>query len=214
MFNLKNITKVARKNTILSIDELFLEQGKLHTLRGQNGAGKTTLLHILALVSSPTSGSLKIFNEEVNFSSESQLQKLRRDIVLMEQLPIMFSGDVEKNICFGLNIRKVPKVEQAKKLDEVLELLEIKHLRNYRANTLSGGETQRVALARTLVLEPKCIILDEPTASVDKSSRELIERILKTLTPKYTLIMTTHSEEQNEFLSENTIVLDKGLLVK
>ncbi len=214
MFSINNLKKIAKGNTILDIDSLSFEEGKLHTLRGQNGAGKTTLLHILALVSPPSEGRVKFFDEEIDYTNERQLHKLRQNIVLMEQLPIMFSGSVEKNICFGMKMRKISKAEQARKLDEVLELLEIGHLKNYRANTLSGGETQRVALARTLVLEPKCIILDEPTASVDKSSRELIESILKKLTPKYTLIMTTHSEEQNEMLSQNTVTLEKGLLVR
>ncbi len=214
MFEINKLTKVIQGKKILSINYLHLEKGKLHSLRGQNGAGKTTLLHILALLSSPSSGTVKFFGENINYSSEKELLKLRKDIVLMEQMPIMFSGSVAKNICFGLKARKFSKIEQEKKLDEVLELLEIKHLKDYRANTLSGGETQRVALARTLILEPKCLILDEPTASLDKSSRELIEKILKNLTPKYTLIMTTHSEEQNALLSQNTITLDNGLLVK
>ncbi len=212
MFDIKKLTKIIKNKTLLSIDELFLEEGKLHTLKGENGAGKTTLLHILALVSMPTSGNVKYKGKEIDYSSEKQLQTLRTEIVLMEQSPIMFTGSVEKNISYGMHARKIPKNIQAKKIDEVLELLEIAHLKQYKAHTLSGGETQRVALARSLVLEPKCLILDEPTASVDKESKAIIENILKNLTPKCTLIMTTHNDEQNTLLSQNTITLEKGLL--
>ncbi len=217
LFNIKNLTKKVtlkkEEKTLLSIDNLFIEEGKIHTLRGHNGAGKTTLLHILALVSLPTSGEIEFFNEKVDFNSDSQLLKLRREIVLVEQLPIMFTGTVEYNICYGMNMRKIDKDIQSKKLNEIMELLKISHLKNYRANTLSGGETQRVAIARALVLEPKCLILDEPTASVDKESRALIENVIKHLASKISIVMTTHSEEQNEFLSDNTITLNEGRLV-
>ncbi len=212
MFDIKNLKKTVQfqNKTLLDIDNIYFEEGKLHTLRGQNGAGKTTLLHILALVSAPTSGSVKFFNEEIDYSSTKQLHKLRQQIVLMEQSPIMFTGSVEFNICFGMKMRKIDKKIQQKKLDEVLERLEITRLKKFQANTLSGGENQRVALARALVLEPKCLILDEPTASVDKASRELIEGVLRTLTPKTSIIMTTHSEEQNQLLAQNTITLENG----
>ncbi len=214
MFEIKNLTKKVQVKkevkTLLSIDKLFLESGKIHTLRGHNGAGKTTLLHILALVSIPTNGSIRFFDEEIDFRSDSQLLRLRKEIVLIEQLPIMFTGSVEFNICYGMNMRKIDKTRQAKKMQEVMELLKISHLKGYKANTLSGGETQRVAIARALVLEPKCMIFDEPTASVDKESRMLIENVIKNLTPKISVIMTTHSEEQNENLSDNTIILSRG----
>ncbi len=215
MFDIKNLKKVVQfqNKTLLDIDNISFEEGKLHTLRGQNGAGKTTLLHILALVSAPTSGSVKFFNEEIDYSSTKQLHKLRQQIVLMEQSPIMFTGSVEFNICFGMNVRRIDKKLQQKKLDEVLERLEITRLKKFQANTLSGGENQRVALARALVLEPKCLILDEPTASVDRASRELIEGVLQTLPPKISIIMTTHSEEQNELLAQNTITLENGKVI-
>lgn len=217
MFEIKDLLKKVQtkrgEKKLLSVKHLFFEEGKLHTIRGNNGSGKTTLLHILALVASPSQGSVYFCNEKIDYTSDKQLYDLRRQIVLMEQSPIMFTGTVAKNISFGLEMRKVEKKIQERKIDEVLEKCDLTHLKSAQAKSLSGGETQRVALARALVLEPKCFILDEPTASLDTASRSLIENILKNMLPHTSIIMTTHSEEQNTLLSQNTIYLDRGELV-
>lgn len=214
-FSLDKLTKVYRKRTVLDIEHLEIEDNYIYALLGPNGAGKTTLLHILGFLTNPDSGSLRYRSRRVKFL-ESQLQALRREVIMVDQFPILFSTTVQKNLEFGLKVRKISKKRRHYLIDEALDLVGMRDFLTARAYRLSGGETQRVALARALVLSPRVFLCDEPTSSVDSENQIIIANILKQINAnrKVTVIFTTHDRFQATRLAHRTLVLDQGRLIE
>ncbi len=214
VYSIHNLKKTSNNRTLLDIDQLQVETGLIYALLGPNGAGKTTLLNILGFLDHPTSGSLKFFGKHVRFN-ESVLQPLRRQVVVLDQYPVLFTCSVYKNIEFGLKIRKIGKNERERRINQVLELVDMQVFKFAPAHNLSGGETQRIALARALALTPKIFLCDEPVASVDLENQRTIISILKRINKvhKMTIIFTTHDRILASELSHKTLVLNKGYLV-
>ncbi|MBW2348580.1 MAG: ATP-binding cassette domain-containing protein [Deltaproteobacteria bacterium] len=177
LFRLRGLRRVYGDRTVLDIPELDFREGAICALLGPNGSGKTTLIEILALLRSPTEGILRYRDKLVDFSS-GDLHALRREIVMVGQNPVLFSTTVQKNLDFGLKVRKVPKRQRAVRIDEALDLVGMRDFAQADATALSGGETQRVAIARALVCSPRVMLLDEPTSNVDAENQAVIERIL------------------------------------
>jgi len=213
IFTISKLTKSFGTRTVLDISTLGIPQGGIHVLLGANGAGKTTLLEILSCLSSPSSGLVHFFDTAIDYGNTRQLHALRRRVVLVHQTPIMFSDTVTNNVAFGLKARGVCKVECEERILAMLVALELEHLAKALATTLSGGETQRIALARALILEPEVLLLDEPTANVDVGAAEGIERILQSLIPRTTLIMTSHNRAQSERLATSSTLLEHGRVI-
>jgi tungstate transport system ATP-binding protein len=211
LYTLNNIRQVFAGRTVLDIDRLSIDAGYIHALLGPNGAGKTTLLDILAFLNQPAGGQL-LFNEKVVDFADNDLTSLRKQVVLVDQHPIMFSTSASNNIEYGLKIRKMARTERQKTIDRVLEIVGLSHYRSAAAHQLSGGETQRLALARALALEPKVLLCDEPTASVDSENQGIIETLLQRINAELhtTIIFTTHDRVQAATLAQRTIVLEKG----
>ena len=162
---------------IRDIPTFEMEKGKIIGLLGPNGAGKTTLMEILAFIMPPTSGEIFYKNKKVEFNG-SGLIDLRKKVVLVQQNPILFTTTVFNNVEFPLKIRKVEKQKRGRIVDELLGLVGMENFREAKAHNLSGGETQRIAIAQALACSPEVILLDEPTASVDVENRINIERII------------------------------------
>lgn len=197
----------------LDIDHLEIEGGRIHALLGPNGAGKTTLLNILGFLETPVSGTM-LFNGQAVEPSPKTLLHLRRQVVLVDQHPIMFSTTVASNIEFGLKIRKIGKSTRQRMVDEVLATVGLSRYKTARAHELSGGETQRLALARALVLEPEVLLCDEPTASVDTENQAIIISLLQQINTERgtTIIFTTHDRLQAASLAQHTLMLENGRL--
>lgn len=208
---LAKLVKSFGNRTILDIDTLTIEDGLIYALLGPNGAGKTTLLNILGFLDQPTKGTLSFKNKPVQFS-ESRLQKLRRNVVMVNQNPILFTTTVFKNLEFGLKIREVPKLQRRRIIEESLDLVGMRHLMKEPAQKLSGGETQRVVLARALALSPDVILCDEPTANVDPENQIIITNLLREINQEkeITLIFTSHNLGQAASLPHHTLYLDNG----
>ena len=215
VYLISRLTKVYGERTILDIPKLAIESGHTYALLGTNGAGKTTLLNILAFLKTPTTGIIHYNSQPVQYA-ESDLQHLRRKVIMVDQYPILFTTTVRKNLEFGLKIRGLGKKERDRIVDEMLDLVGMQHFAKARAQHLSGGETQRVAIARALALEPQVFLCDEPTASVDIENQNIIINILKQIneSKKITVIFTTHDRSQAAGLAHHTLVLDQGRLVK
>lgn len=211
LYNLKNLKKTYDQRTVLSLDGLRLEKDRVLGLLGPNGAGKTTLLDILAFLTRPSSGEIWFEKEKVAFSG-SKLMELRRRVVLVEQQPILFTTTVSMNVEFPLKIRNTPKVERERAVGELLELVGMEMFRNAIGHRLSGGETQRIAIARALACSPEVILLDEPTASVDVENQVTIERIIRDInrTRGISVIFTTHNMLQASRLADETVFLFDG----
>lgn len=210
LYELKNIKKNYGRRTVLDLEELFLEEGKVLGLLGPNGAGKTTLLEILGFLKAPTSGDIRFNDKNVDFRTNS-LINLRRKVVLVYQHPILFTTTVYKNMEFPLAIRKIPKAKREKTIDELLDMVGMQEFKHTLAHLLSGGETQRIAIARALACFPDVILLDEPTVNVDVENQIAIERIIQDINQKgISVIVTTHDMVQASRLAKAIVFLFEG----
>ncbi len=213
LYRLENIIRRHGDRTVLHIDKLDIEPEQIYTLIGPNGAGKTSLLQILAFLDQQSSGRMHFLDKEVGFD-QRHLYGLRRQVVLLDQTPIMFTGSVRQNVEFGLQVRKVAKTERRQRIEEALELVGMERFADYDAQGLSGGETKRVALARALVLQPEVLLCDEPTANVDNENQEIILKIIEKINQerKASIIFSTHYLAQGQRLAHQTLLLQNGEL--
>ena len=142
LFEIKDLKKAYGERTVLDIPDLHFEEGIIYALLGPNGSGKTTLLEILSLLMPPTAGRIRYRNKEVDFTGNN-LAALRREIVMVQQNPVLFTTTVYKNLEFGLQIRGISKTERARIIEESLDLVGMRQFIGAEAHRLSGGETQR-----------------------------------------------------------------------
>ena len=215
LYELNNLQKLYGKRMVLDLPHLQVEAGRIVGLLGPNGAGKTTLLEIFAFLLGPTSGEVWFHDKKVDYEN-NRLRDLRRRVVIVQQHPIMFTVTVEKNLGFPLNIRKVTKEKRGEMIDELLDLVGMRGFKHARAHNLSGGETQRIAIARALACQPEVILFDEPTASVDVENQVAIERIVREINQekKISVIFTTHDMHQAARLADEIVFLFEGRLAQ
>ena len=213
LYAISKLTRVYGDRTVLDIPLLEIEKGNIYALLGPNGAGKTTLLNILGFLEPPTTGDILYCSKPVLFS-ESSLQALRKEVVIVDQQPILFTNTVYKNVEFGLKIRRIQKKKREKIIEEVLDLVGMRNFSRAPAQLLSGGETQRVALARALAVYPGVLLCDEPTSSVDVENQVTILSILRQINEekKITILFSTHDRLQAASLAHKALFLDRGRL--
>jgi multiple sugar transport system ATP-binding protein len=192
--------------------DLTIEDGEFIVFVGPSGCGKTTTLRMIAGFEDPTNGEIRIDGTVVNEKEPGD-----RDLGMVFQSHALFPHkNVADNIAFGLRMKKVPQDEQAARVKEVSELVRITHLLGKMPAQCSGGESQRIALARTLVTEPSNFLLDEPLSSLDaKLRRELraeCDRLHDEL--QKTFIYVTHDQEEAMTLADRIIVMNQGEIVQ
>jgi tungstate transport system ATP-binding protein len=196
----------------LRVDSLVLEADHLYTLHGENGSGKSTLLKLLALLMPPRQGCM-IFAGHPVIWQPRLLHRLRREITLLEQNPLLLFGTVEENLAFGLKLRGLRGAKLQQRIDQALDTTGLQGFNHRLARELSGGETRRVALARALALQPSLLLLDEPTANVDAGQIEALERFLVTLPEQgMCVVVATHDAAQPLRLGGRQIHLRGGCL--
>ena len=207
-----NIGKTYNSDQILrDCSFSFSEQG-IYVLTGANGCGKSTFLRICALIEEPDSGEINYF------SDKSMVQKnleLRRRITLVLPKVGVFHTTVFKNVAYGLRIRGIRGTEANERVEKALEFVELGHKKNQNARTLSSGETQRLGIARALVIKPEILFLDEPTASVDQKNTRIIEDIILNMKQDSmaTVVITTHDRQQAARLADHLLVLKDGKIL-
>ncbi|MBS2969134.1 ABC transporter ATP-binding protein [Metabacillus sp. KIGAM252] len=190
---------------ILSISHMKMEEGKVTSIIGESGAGKSTLLKMLNILLSPDSGRIQYKNSDV---SEGNAITHRREVVMLAQQPVIFEGSVEDNLQIGrIFSEKLPVSTDA--LKNVLALVKLDKELDQSAEDLSGGEKQRLALARVYLMEPECFLLDEPTSALDEGTEDEIVRTFLEAVKGKTVIMVTHSNEIAEKYSDSIITLKK-----
>jgi tungstate transport system ATP-binding protein len=194
---------------VLEITNLILKEGRVHALVGPNGAGKSTLLMLLTGLIAPEQGEILINGQPVK---DLRDLKYRRRVGLVMQDPLLLNMSVYENIAIGLHFRHVPGREIGRQVEDWVTRLGILHLLARKASTLSGGEAQRVALARVFVLQPELLLLDEPFGALDRKTRIGLLNELKILLPttSATTIFSTHDEREVDVLADNRIELASG----
>jgi len=183
--------------------------GTITTLLGPSGSGKTTLLRILAGLDNPTQGTIFYGNKPIN---DSNRDFLRQKATLVFQKSVFFDTTVYNNIAYGLKLGDYSKEEINRKVRDALELVRLEGFEKRRAKKLSGGEQQRVSLARALVLDRELLLLDEPTVNIDPKNVSIIEEtILRVNREKnITIVLATHNLFQAEAISERVALILEG----
>ncbi len=211
LYELTGLEKVLGGRKIFDIPKLSIRSGRIYSLTGPNGAGKTTLLKILAFLDRPSAGEIRFCTKKV-VQVEGELLALRRQVVMVDQSPLLFTGTVADNVEFGLKMRKMPVLQRKKRVSEALEQVGMEQFVRAEADRLSGGETKRVALARALAIRPKVLLCDEPTANVDSENQKIILDILAGINrqDKTSIIFSTHYQSLEQQLAHNCLHLQHG----
>lgn len=210
LYELKNIEHYYDGQKVLNINNLTLHKNQILGFFGPNGSGKSTLFSILSFICKPTKG-------EIFFEDTNKIDSLvKKSIVMLPQNPYLLKRSVFENIAYGLKIRDENE-NLNEKVDEALALVGLdSDFSNRKWSQLSGGEAQRIALAARLILKPKVLILDEPTAGVDTNSAQLIKEAILLAKQKYntTIFISSHDYNWLNHISDKKIALFQGNLVE
>ena len=196
---------------ILDINELDIPEQRITCIVGESGSGKTTLLRLLNHLISCDEGEICFQNTSL---SQWDPVELRRKVMMLSQSPAIFEGTVRDNLLIGFNFCEKPFVEEGQ-LQDALKIVRLPKDLSQDSNTLSGGEKQRLALARVLLLEPQVFLLDEPSSALDEETTQFVMEQLvhhvKCL--KKTMIMVTHSKAVVQAFAEHVVEIKKGKIV-
>ncbi|PKM67844.1 MAG: ABC transporter [Firmicutes bacterium HGW-Firmicutes-2] len=200
-----NLIKKYQDKTVVDMNSIGFLSGNIYGVTGDNGAGKTTLLKILAGLENHDSGSI-VYNDQPLGPS------LMKKITYLSQTPYLMRSSVYENIIYPLKIRNVDSKIIEKKAFEIMEELQVTELRDQLATQLSGGESQKVALARALVFDPEVLLLDEPTASIDPATTMTIEEAItkRNKLQNMTIIMISHNIDQVKRVCDEIVYMKKG----
>ena len=195
----KSFGKKSAKVDVLEDLNLSIEKGELVAIMGKSGSGKTTLLNILAGIDTPDSGEYLFDEKPMKIKSAADGVKFRRNNIgiVLQHFALINDFTVFENVEVGLWESGLSMVEKHKRVNEVLKRLEISELKDKYPGKLSGGEKQRVAIGRAIICEPKLLLADEPTGSLDSTTEENIIKIIQDLNKANgtTVIVVTHDDE-------------------
>ncbi len=212
-YRIRSLMHSYGEKTVLDIPALDIPEGQVCAFWGPNGSGKTTLLSILAHLLTPVSGTVLMFGMEM---IRNRNPELRRRVTMVHQKPVLFSTTVWNNVAFGLRAAGCSSKEIKDRVQQIVGKLRLEAVAEKEGRKLSGGEAQRVVLARALVLGLPIILLDEPTNSLDDASRPILLELLKkaNLTHKTTILIATHDLSFIQPLDARIIRLNAGKVEK
>jgi len=215
IIRISKLSKQYGNKEVLRVEEVALRRGYITGIIGPSGAGKSTLLRILNLLEPPSSGDIFYYDRKIP-ADKAEIMALRRKMTMVFQKSVLLEMSVYDNLAYGLRARKLPRAEIEKRVDTILETIGLSGQRKQRAKTLSGGEAQRLAFARAVVLRPEILFLDEPTANLDPANVELLERLVVQLNQDYgtTVLVVTHNLFQAQRITRETIFFCQGELVE
>ncbi|OLS13001.1 MAG: ABC transporter ATP-binding protein [Promethearchaeota archaeon CR_4] len=217
ILDIKDFSKTFDGTTnVLENISFQVSKGEIFVIIGPSGVGKTTLLRLINLLEFPSAGSLMIKGIDTTPLTQKQRLELRRKQGMVFQSTILFNESVYANVAYGLKIREVPKNEIDEKVSKALKVVGLEDLKYRHAKTLSGGETQRIAIARVLAYEPDLLLLDELTANLDPSNTAKIEKVVKDVRDTFgtTILVATHNMFQAKRIADHVAVLFNGRFIE
>ena len=215
MINAEQIKKSFGEVNVLKGVDLTIEKGEIVSVVGASGAGKTTLLQILGTLDRPDSGDIVYNGTNVASLNEKDLSAFRNSNIgfVFQFHHLLPEFTALENVCIPAYIAKKSKTEATGRAKELLEMLNLGHRMDHKPSELSGGEKQRVAVARALINDPLVILADEPSGNLDSKTRQELHELFFTLRDKFdqTFVIVTHDLELAE-MSDRKIVISDGLI--
>jgi molybdopterin-binding protein len=207
----ERITRVFGDRTVLDVDRLEVPAGDTVALLGPSGSGKSTLSRILGLLDEPTSGRVRYDGSEVTVKDDLA----REQVTAVFQRPFLMRGTVAYNVAYGLRLRGVAGEERDRRVAEALDRVGLAGYEERSAITLSGGEAQRVALARGLVLRPRLVLLDEPLASLDPLVKAQVLDVFRAALSggEMSALYVTHDQDEAFMIADRVAVMREGRIV-
>jgi cell division transport system ATP-binding protein len=212
MIQFRDVSKHYENQTALRKITFFVDRGEMVFITGPSGSGKTTLLKMVYMAVTPDEGDITVADMELMKLTESSIPALRRNIgVVFQDFRLLDNRNVFENIAIALRIRNIDEREIKAKVFESLKLVNLRHKSDHYPTTLSGGEQQRIAIARAIVSEPTILLADEPTGNVDPDTSAGIVKTFKEINARGTTIMlATHNRELFRNSGKRVLKLDFG----
>lgn len=218
ILKIKNLKKVygSGETEVKALDDISfqVEEGEFIAIIGPSGSGKSTLLHSIAGLEKPTSGNVYFYDKDIYKMNKKELTILRRQKIgiIYQFYNLIPTLNVEENITLPIELDR--KKIDTKKLDEIIKFLGLEKRKKHLPNELSGGQQQKVAIGRALMINPTIILADEPTGNLDSKSSEEIIQVLKKANKDYkqTIIMITHNLEIAK-LADRIIKIEDGKII-
>lgn len=212
----KGITKSYEDLQVLKGIDIHIAKGDIVSIVGKSGAGKSTLLHIIGTLDQPDAGSIEINGVDVTKLSKKDLAKFRNETIgfVFQFHHLLNEFDALENVSIPAFIKNEPKAKVTARAKELLDYLGLADRMHHKPQELSGGEQQRVAVARALINDPKVIFADEPTGNLDLSSSNDLHNLLKSLQKDmgHTFLIVTHNTDLAN-LSDHTLTMQDGLII-
>ena len=205
---IQNVMKKYEDNVVITNLSANIRQGELFTLLGPSGCGKTTLLRMIAGFNSIEHGTISFDDKVIN-----DIPVYKRNFGMVFQNYAIFPNmTVYKNIEYGLKNKKLPKAEIKRRIDDILEAVQITQYKDRYPNKLSGGQQQRVALARAIVVQPEVLLMDEPLSNLDAKLRLEMRTVIRDIQNKIgiTTVYVTHDQEEALAISDRIAIMSKG----
>lgn len=215
MIEIESLKKSYGDIQVLKDINLTINEGKIFGIAGRSGAGKSTLLRCINRLESYDSGSIKIFQTEVETLSDKDIRLLRKNIgMIFQNFPLISRSTVFDNIALPMSIWKCEGDFVSNRVKELLDLVNISDKCYSKARELSGGQKQRVSIARALAMNPKILLCDEATSALDPNSTDSIVSLLKDINEelKITIIVVTHEMDVIQKLCDDMAIVEDGVI--
>lgn len=209
------VTKRFGKRTVLDEINLEIKPGEFVSIVGPSGAGKTTLIKIILGQEHPTEGVILVQNQDLRFLDAENLQRYRRNIgCIFQDYKLLPQKTVFENVAFALEACDYALPQIMELVPQALKKLTLTHLQDQYPYELSGGEAQRVSLARAIIHQPKLILADEPTGNLDfENAKEVLKNLMKMNMSGITVLLTTHNKPLVDLIGQKVMHINNGKLV-